>query len=88
MFQTLSGSERLRLPCETRSSQFASPQLTPHEIRLLTLLADGHSYKTAAVELHVTTHTISFHLRHIYEKLQVRSKSEAVSKGLRMQLIA
>jgi DNA-binding CsgD family transcriptional regulator len=87
MFQTLSRSECLGLPFEDRSSQYASPQLTPHEIRLLKLLADGHSYRTAAAELHVTTHTISFHLRHIYEKLQVRSKSEAVSKGLRTRLI-
>jgi DNA-binding NarL/FixJ family response regulator len=62
-------------------------ELTPHEIRLLRLLVDGHNYKTAAAELGVTVHTISFHLRRIYEKLQVHSKSEAVAKALRSRLV-
>lgn len=60
--------------------------LTPHEIRLLKLLVEGHSYKTAARELNVTTNTISFHLKSIYEKLQVHSKSEAVAKALRNRI--
>jgi DNA-binding NarL/FixJ family response regulator len=54
-----------------------SYELTAHETRLLKLLVEGHDYKTAAVELHVSVNTISFHVRHIYEKLQVHSKSEA-----------
>src|SRR5215475_3558214 len=62
-------------------------RLTPHEIRLLRLLADGHNYKTAAAELGVTTHTISFHLQRIYDKLHVHSKTEAVAKALRTRLI-
>jgi len=62
-------------------------RLTPHEIRLLTLFADGHNYKTAAAELGVTTHTISFHLQRIYEKLHVHSKTEAVAKALRTRII-
>src|SRR5262245_4715832 len=53
--------------------------LNHHEMRLLRLLVKGHSYKTAAAELGVTTHTISFHLRKIYSKLHVHSKSEAVA---------
>jgi DNA-binding NarL/FixJ family response regulator len=62
-------------------------QLTPHELRLLQLLSEGHSYKSAAVQLNVTAKTISFHLQKIYEKLHVHSKSEAVSKALRHRLI-
>jgi DNA-binding NarL/FixJ family response regulator len=62
-------------------------ELTPHEIRLLRLFVDGHNYKTAATELGVTVHTVSFHLRSIYEKLQVHSKSEAVAKALRSRLV-
>jgi DNA-binding NarL/FixJ family response regulator len=70
-----------------RPPERADYQLTPHEMRLLKLLVEGHSYKTAAVELGVTVNTVSFHLRHIYEKLQVHSKSEAVAKALRDHLI-
>ena len=61
--------------------------LTPHEIRILKLLVEGHSYKTAAARLKVTPSTISFHLKNIYEKLQVHSKSEAVAKALQYRLI-
>ena len=57
--------------------------LTPHESRLLKMLVDGHNYKTAAKELGVSVNTISFHIKHIYEKLQVHSKSEAVAKALK-----
>jgi len=62
--------------------------LTPHEIRLLKLLVEGHNYKTAASELAVSVHTVSFHLRSIYDKLQVHSKTEAVAKALRHRLIS
>jgi DNA-binding NarL/FixJ family response regulator len=62
-------------------------ELTPHELRLLKLLVEGHNYKTAALELKVSINTISFHMRHIYEKLQVHSKSEAVAKALRDRLV-
>lgn len=47
----------------------------------------GHNYKTAAAELGVTVHMVSFHLRSIYDKLQVHSKSEAVAKALQNRLI-
>jgi DNA-binding NarL/FixJ family response regulator len=72
---------------EIRPPEKAGHELTPHEIRLLKMLVDGHNYKTAAKELGVSVNTISFHMRHIYEKLQVHSKSEAVSKALRHRLI-
>jgi len=72
---------------EIRPPEKADYELTPHEIRLLKLLVDGHNYKTAAKELEVSVNTISFHMRRIYEKLQVHSKSEAVSKALRHRLI-
>ena len=65
----------------------ADYQLTPHETRLLRLLVDGHNYKTAAVELGVSVNTIGFHMRRIYDKLEVHSKSEAVSKALRHRLV-
>jgi DNA-binding NarL/FixJ family response regulator len=72
---------------EIRPPEQADYQLTPHEIRILTLLVEGHNYKTAADELNVSINTIRFHMRSIYEKLQVHSKSEAVSKALRNRII-
>ena len=65
----------------------AEYDLTPHEVRLLKLMVEGHSYKSAANILRVSSHTVSFHLRHIYEKLEVHSKSEAVAKALRNRLV-
>ena len=50
------------------------------------MLVDGHNYKTAAAELGLTVHAVSFHMRHVYEKLQVHSKAEAVAKALRQRL--
>lgn len=70
-----------------RPPERADYQLTPHETRLLKLLVEGHTYKSAARELGVTTNTISFHLKSIYDKLQVHSKSEAVAKALQNHLI-
>ncbi len=51
------------------------------------MLMEGHSYRSAARVLGVTPHAVSFHLRNIYEKLQVHSKTEAVAKALRHRLI-
>ena len=65
----------------------ADYKLTPHETRLLKLLVEGHNYKTAAAQLGVSFNTICFHIKRIYEKLQVHSKSEAVAKALRHRLI-
>ncbi len=61
--------------------------LTAHELRLLRMLVDGHTCKTAAAELGVTVHAVTWHLRSIYEKLHVHSKTEAVSKALRSGLV-
>jgi DNA-binding NarL/FixJ family response regulator len=57
--------------------------LSPQETRLLQLLVEGHHYKTAAAQMGISVNTVSFHLRRIYEKLQVHSKSEAVARALR-----
>lgn len=70
-----------------RPPEKAQYNLTPHEARLLKLLVEGHSYKTAAAELNVSHHTIAFHIQNIYAKLQVHSKSEAVSRALRQNLV-
>lgn len=72
---------------QCRPAPHAVHDLTPHELRLLRLLVEGHSYRTAAAALGVTVHTVSFHLRQIYDKLQVHSKSAAVAKAVREGLV-
>jgi DNA-binding NarL/FixJ family response regulator len=62
-------------------------RLTPRELEVLRLLADGHSYKTAAAAISLSQDTIRFHIRSIYEKLHVHSKSEAVVLALRKGLL-
>ncbi|HRH40319.1 MAG TPA: response regulator transcription factor [Pyrinomonadaceae bacterium] len=69
-----------------RPPEHADYQLTPQEITLLKLLIEGHHKKTAAREMGISINTISFHLKNIYEKLQVHSKTEAVAKALREKL--
>ncbi|MCC6163324.1 MAG: response regulator transcription factor [Acidobacteria bacterium] len=65
----------------------ADYDLTPHETRLLALLAQGHSYKSAAAALGNSVNTVAFHMKSVYLKLQVHSKSEAVAKALREGLV-
>lgn len=77
----------LRLFREFRPPVQAAYHLTPQEHELLKLLVDGHHKKTAAAELGISVNTVSFHLKNIYVKLQVHSKTEAVAKALRERLI-
>jgi DNA-binding NarL/FixJ family response regulator len=77
----------IKLFREVRPPEKVDYDLTPHESRLLKLLVEGHNYTTAAEELKVSYNTIKFHMRHIYEKLQVHSKSEAVAKALQNRLV-
>ena len=77
----------LRLFREVRPPEKVDYNLTPHELRLLKLLVEGHNYQSAAAELGVSFSTINFHMQNIYGKLQVHSKSEAVAKALRQRLV-
>jgi len=72
---------------EVRPPERVDYDLTPHEQRLLKLLIDGHTKKSAATEIGVSVNTVSFHLKRVYEKLQVHSKSEAVAKALKNRII-
>ena len=62
-------------------------RLAPQEVRLLGLLAEGHSYQAAADRLCVSVNTVRNYIRSVYDKLHVHSRSEAVSKALRLGLI-
>jgi DNA-binding NarL/FixJ family response regulator len=77
----------IRLFREVRPPERVDYDLTPHETRLLKLLVEDHNYTTAAEESRVSYNTIKFHMRHIYETLQVHSKSEAVAKALQNRIV-
>jgi DNA-binding NarL/FixJ family response regulator len=72
---------------KTGEPQLPTQALSGQEQRLLTLLADGYSYQSAAGQMYVSVNTIRNYIRSIYEKLHVHSKSEAVSKAFRRGLI-
>ncbi len=61
--------------------------LTPHEVRLLGILAEGYSYQATADRLQVSINTIRDYIRNIYDKLHVHSKTEAVRKALKGRII-
>lgn len=61
--------------------------LTAREQEILTSLSKGNSYKMMAVEFSVTVDTIRAHIKKVYEKLQVHSQTEAVSKALNEKLV-
>ena len=77
----------IKLFREFRPPERASHNLTQQETELLKLLVEGHNYKTAAAELEISINTVKFHLKNVYDKLQVHSKSEAVAKALREHII-
>ncbi len=59
-------------------------RLSPREEAVLDCLAQGLAYKQIADKLDISINTIRTHLRHIYEKLHVQSRTEAVAKYLRL----
>jgi len=61
----------------------ANADLSPREREVLHDLAEGRAYKQIADHLGVSIHTVRNYIRRIYEKLHVRSRTEAVAKFLR-----
>jgi DNA-binding CsgD family transcriptional regulator len=60
-----------------------SENLSPREHEILALASKGYQYKEIAAELSISIETVRVHFRHIYEKLHVRSRTEAVIKYLK-----
>src|SRR5204863_9991701 len=61
--------------------------LTARELDVLRLVARGLGNKEIAADLRITTHTVKYHLAAVLEKLGVRSRTEAVSLGVRKGLV-
>lgn len=58
--------------------------LTPKEKLVLQYISRGYSNKEIAASLEISPHTVASHIKHIYQKLQVNSRNEAVFEGWRM----
>jgi DNA-binding NarL/FixJ family response regulator len=69
-----------------RRSKMVEP-LTPREIEVLGMLAEGQSNKTIAHQLNISEHTVKFHMTSIMGKLNAGSRTEAVTLGIRQGLI-
>lgn len=61
--------------------------LSEREKQVLQLLVEGNSYKIVAAQMFISIDTVRSHIRNIYEKLHVNSKSEAVAKALKDKII-
>lgn len=64
-----------------------SYNLTDREMEVLKYLVDGMSYKSVADKCFVSLDTVSSHVKNIYKKLQVHSKSEAVAKAIKGKIV-
>jgi len=62
------------------TSPTQAENLSPREREVLELLARGYLYKEIAGSLHISMPTVNSHIRRIYEKLHVRSRSQAIAK--------
>lgn len=77
-------AENVRTPNDAR---FAAPVLTPREVSVLELIAEGHSNREIAARLFVAENTVKNHVRNVLEKLHVHSRTEAVLFAVRERLI-
>ena len=62
-------------------------KLSARELDIVKGLVAGYSYKLIADDLHISIDTVRSHIRHIYDKLQVNSKTEAILKAMREGLV-
>ena len=77
-----------RLLDEPAAVEELSDPLTSRESEVLDLLGHGLSNKMIARELHISEHTVKFHISSLYTKLAVSNRAEAVSQGARHGLIS
>lgn len=72
---------------EKSVKKLESFDLTERELEILNLLVKGMSYKMIASKCFIGIETVNSHIKNIYKKLQVNSKSEAVAKAIKKQIV-
>ncbi|HTO17424.1 MAG TPA: response regulator transcription factor [Edaphocola sp.] len=78
---------RLVLNHINQSSKKTDYKLTPREKEVLQSLTDGNSYKMIAANEGISIGTVTSHIKNIYEKMEVHSQAEAVSKALKENIL-
>jgi DNA-binding NarL/FixJ family response regulator len=78
---------RRRMGAEQREAVRARAQLTPRELDVLRVLAQGIDTIGISTQLGIAPHTVQWHLRHVIEKLGVHSKLQAVVAAARLGII-
>jgi DNA-binding NarL/FixJ family response regulator len=69
-----------------RPEKTSKEELTPRELQIVQCMVEGLSYKLIADKLMMSVNTVCYHVKNIYTKLQVNSKSEVVAKSLKGEL--
>ena len=77
-------SSSLLIPAEAEGEH---ETLTPRELEVFELLAEGLSNKQIAAKLHISEHTAKFHVNSILSKLRAGTRTEAVMRGLRRGIL-
>jgi len=72
--------EKVVLSLQQKNKNSFLDALTFREKEIVSLVEKGHSYKQMSDQLFVTTYTINYHLKNIYKKLNIHSKSELLSR--------
>jgi DNA-binding NarL/FixJ family response regulator len=85
-------SDAILMPSGVRSGSDPNPTpfdepLTPREVQVLELLAEGLPNKAIAVRLHISDQTVKFHVSSISGKLGARNRTDAVRRAVRRGLI-
>lgn len=80
-------SQVLKMFAAQKPQKGENYNLSDREKQVLQLLVDGYSYKLIAHEMFIAIDTVRSHIRKIYEKLHVNSKSEAVAKAFKDKII-
>lgn len=76
-----------KLPAPARSRDSDPSPLTEREREVLEAIAKGYSYSEVGRALEISTHTVSGHIKHIYRKLAVSTRGEAVFEAVNMGII-
>jgi len=63
-------------------------ELNEKEVEILSALSEGMSYKAIADKMFLSIDGIRYHIRHIYQKLEAKNRADAVTKGLKFNLIS